>query len=272
MLELAEDEQLAFIEAQKAKVFKDLTPVEKPEYIALIGAKGAGKSVLSRNLKNTAVISPDTIIADYIESFEIDGEKDFYDKSIGLFATEVVNALLLEAVHQGYNVANDTGLTANTKNIMNKMEKCGYKVKIKAVMADDLQAQINVVKRKLEFDEQLIAYKNRKAPYPSDRNPLQASIELSARSSFDVIDFLKESTVLGRDFEVYEYGKSRPSYNTKKSKISFDEYLDGFVEKLPVADVYKRENDKLIKQARRQGNAELEMQLINFRNNNFGGR
>lgn len=272
MLELSEDEQLAFIEMQKVKTFRGLTPAEKPEYIALIGAKGAGKSTLSRNVENTAVISPDTIIADYIEMMGLDGRGVSYDKDISCFASVVSEQLFTAAMKNKYNIAYDAGLTDGTEKLMNIVESKGYHVKIKAILVDDAKAQLNVAKRKLDFDEKLTEHRQGKSRYPSGENMSQTSMMLSAKSSLDAIDFLQESYVLGRDLEVYEYGKNEPAYDSKKNKNSFDDYLRSFIEKLPSEETYREECNQLMNKARKQGNAELEMQLINFRNNNFGGR
>lgn len=272
MLELAEDEQQHFIEMQKAKVFKGLTVSDNPEYIALIGAKGAGKSTLSRNLKNTAVISPDTIISDYIEMVGIDGRGVSYDKDISQFASVVSNSLFVEAMKNKYNIAYDAGLTDGTEKLMGIIESKGYSVKIKAIIADDARAQLNVAKRKLDFDEKLTKYRQGKIKYPSGENMSQTSMMLSAKSSLDAIDFLQESYMLGRDMEVYEYGQNKPAFDSKKSKNSFDDYLGEFVERLPSQEVYREECKELIDKAQQQGNEELEMQLIKFRNDNFGGR
>lgn len=272
MLDMAEDEQLAFIEMQKAKAFKELTPVEHPEYIVLIGAKGAGKSTLSRNLQNTVVVSPDTIISDYVESTGIDVRGDLCDKEISHFAAVVSEQLFMAAMKNKYNIAYDAGLTDKTEKLMNIVENKGYHIKIKAVLVDDARAQLNVAKRKLAFDKKLTQYRQGKVKYPSGENMSQTSMMLSAKSSLDAIDFLQESYMLGRDIEIYEHDKKEPTYNSKKKKNSFDDYLSDFIEKLPPQEVYRDECSQLMREAREQGNAELEMQLINFRNNNFSGR
>lgn len=272
MLELAEDEQLAFIEMQKEKAFRGLKPSANPEYVVLIGAKGAGKSTLSRNLQNTAIISPDTIISDYIETMGIDGRDNFYDKDISYFSSVVSEQLFKTAMKNKYNIAYDAGLTDSTEKLMNIVESKGYHIKIKAILVDDARTQLNVAKRKLDFDEKLTKHRQGKIDYPSGENMSQTSMMLSAKSSLDAIDFLQESCILGRDMEVYEYGKNEPAYDSKKNKNSFDDYLSGFIEKLPPQEVYEEECNQLMNKARQQGNAELEMQLINFRNNTFCGR
>ena len=65
MLELAEDEQQAFIEDSKKRVLGGLKASKRPTFTLVLGAQGVGKSSLTARFENAAVISPDAYVADY---------------------------------------------------------------------------------------------------------------------------------------------------------------------------------------------------------------
>ena len=58
MLELAEDEQQAFIEDSKKRVLGGLKASKRPTFTLVLGAQGVGKSSLTALFENAAVISP----------------------------------------------------------------------------------------------------------------------------------------------------------------------------------------------------------------------
>lgn len=271
MLELAEDEQEDFIKSYKSKIFANLKSEKQPQFVILIGASGVGKSTLAKKHENFAVIGPDNVIADYWEAIGADARGAAYDKEVGTFACKVVNASLKEAALRNYNIVYDASVSKNTKNLMNKFgNELGYDVQLKAVVGDDLRSQLNVVKRKLNFDQRVNHYRAGKVPdYPSGDNPMQVDMEISARSSLLILDFLNDAEENGLDFEVYEPGKSSPAFDTRKGRQTFEQYLGEYVEKLPDTSVYEEECGKLIKKARQQGNENLEMQLQEFRRREF---
>lgn len=268
MLELAEDEQEDFIENYKRKVFANLKSEKQPQFVILVGAKGIGKSSLAKKHENFAIVAPDDIIGDYWESVGTDARGFVYDKDVGLFAGKVANAVLKEAIIKNYNILYDASVSKNTKNLMDRFDKeLGYDVQLKAIIGDDLRSQLNVVKRKLSFDQRVNQYRAGKIPeYPSGDNPMQVDMEVSAKSSLTILNFLKDAEKQGVNFEVYEFGKVSPSFDSKKSYKSFEQYLGEYVERLPDSLVYEKECTQLIQKARQQGNGDLEMQLISFRN------
>lgn len=274
MLELAEDEQEDFIKSYKSKIFANLKSEKQPQFVILIGASGVGKSTLAKKHENFAVIGPDDIFADYWEAIGADARGFVYDKEVGLFASKVVNALLKEAALRNYNIVYDASVSKNTQNLMNRFgNELGYDVQLKAIVGDDMRSQLNVVKRKLNFDQRVNQYKAGKVPeYPSGDNPMQVDMEISARSSLLILDFLNDAEENGLDFEVYEPGKSSPAFDTRKGRQTFEQYLGEYVEKLPDTSVYEEECGKLIKKARQQGNENLEMQLQEFRRREFAAK
>lgn len=267
MLELAEDEQEAFIKNYKTKVLTGLKPERVPEFIVLIGTKGIGKSTLAKKQVNAAVISPDDIMAEYWKTVGADTRGEIYDKEVSLFSSKVSNALFNEAVRKNYNVVYDASTGINTRKLMQRFSGLGYEVKMKAIIGDDMQSQLNVVRRKLRHDRHFSNKKSLKSGiYPENENPLQVSMDVSANGAYTVIELLQDADRLGENFEVYEFGKDTPSFVRGKKGGELDKYLEKFVGKLPEPKEYEEECRGLIKEARKQGNAELEMQLINFRN------
>ena len=76
MLELAEDEQQAFIEDSKKRVLGGLKASKRPTFTLVLGAQGVGKSSLTALFENAAVISPDAYVADYYAAVGIDRRRE----------------------------------------------------------------------------------------------------------------------------------------------------------------------------------------------------
>lgn len=270
MLELAADEQKAFIETYKEKVLTGKTRVEKPKFTCLLGAKGSGKTTLGRKLENTVLVSTDDIIADYFKTMGYDPREYQYDNEERKFFSKVANDVFMGAIHKGYHVAFDTGLTDNTEKMIAIMESKGYQTEIKAILSDDILVQLNVAERKLNFDNNFALYKEGQAPYPDGQNPTQVDLNLASKSAMDVVDFLQDLYKSGGDFEVYEYAKEEPAYDTRQSKQSFEDYLYGYCNRLPNETSYKERISRLQKEADKQGNEGIAMSLCALKNKIFG--
>ena len=146
MLELAEDEQQAFIEHIKQKVLSGKVPAEgQPVLTMLIGAPGSGKSYLAHKIKNSAYCSPDDIVAEYIKAMDIDPRSDFFDKDIEKFTARVYDEVVQAIIDGGYNFTCDSSKTISGKEVIDYMTRRGYKADIKVILADEYQVALNAV-------------------------------------------------------------------------------------------------------------------------------
>ncbi len=254
----AEVEKKKFIQSCVAKALAGKKTVEKPQFISLLGAKGSGKTTLGRKLENTVLVSADDIIGDYFKVHGADARSCVYGDEERRFFTQAVNAVFVAAIRNKFNIAYDTGLTDNTEELIRRMQKKGYESCIKAILADDIAAQLNVVERKLDFDKKFTAYKNGEAPYPDGLNPTMVDMKLAAKSATDTAQFLMNTA---EHFEAYEYGADAPAYDSRTAKQPFAEYLADFCRRLPEPKVYKSRIARLYLQANKQKNHQISRGL-----------
>ena len=257
--------QQKFIEQYKQKVLTGKIAEDTPKFVYLLGAKGSGKTTLARKMNNVVLASADDIIAEFIKAKGYDGRTYNYGAEESCFFSKVLNEVFEAAIANRYNIVFDTGLTDNTEKLIEKMERRGYKSEIKAILVDDIVAQLNVVARKLEFDNKFTMYKEGKENYPENLNPTQVSIDLAKKSAVDVANFLQELDKTGQNFEVYEYGDDIPSYSTRDSRISFADYLEDFCSRLPEEKSYLGNVDQQINLAVEMHNVEAALSLLNLR-------
>ena len=261
MVNLSISSQEAFIKACKAKALLGKTAVESPKFVTLLGAKGVGKTTLGRSLENTVLVSADGVIGDYLRMLGVDARTYEYTPQESEFFSFTINAVFVAAIQKKFNIAYDTGLTDNTEELIRRMKLRGYQSEIKAILADDVVAQMNVAKRKLDFDESFEAYLKGKAPYPQGMNPTKVSLNLAAKSATDVAQFLLETS---EHFEVYEYPASQPTYDTRTAQQPFSEYLEKFCNNLPQTKVYKKGIVALYQRAEKQNNKLISKELADL--------
>lgn len=227
MLELAEDEQMAFMEEMKKKLLKGKKTSEKPQFIALIGAPGSGKSTLAKQHKNAVVISGDGIIAEYAKALGIDIRDDFYDPEIGKFASKVNNEVLKAAILKGCDVIYDTSAPDNTMKMIDYMAKYGYEAHTKVMLVDEYQAAMNTVERKLDMDDKFTEFRQRKRKTYPDGNACAVAPQVSLNVSAYVAEFVQTAVDKGMDIEVYEFAHKEPSFKTGEDFDAFLENLQG---------------------------------------------
>ncbi len=258
MLELAEDECQIFIENMTEKAFTGKTPVEKPVYTALIGAPGTGKSHLARKIKNSVVISSDNIIAEYMKTVGIDPRDCEVDEEISRFATMVNNHIVKKAVRERYNITYGTSALLNSLNMGTRLKKYGYKAEFKIMLVDEYQAAMNVVERKLDFDDEYTKYTYNRidgAKYPKG-NPLEVMPLVSENVSAAVCEFIPKAVEDGLNVEIYEFGKDKPSFKTGDD---FDKFMEN-IELIPMEQHIER-CKKLRNRADMMGKEDYFLQL-----------
>lgn len=259
MLELAEDEQIYFFEKMKKMAFEGKTPVEKPVFTALIGAPGSGKSTLAAKIENSVIISADNVIAEYAKELDIDvRERDFLDKDIAKFASNVNKKIITEAIKKQYNITYDTSAIKQTMSMIEWMENKGYKTDIKVMLVDEYQAAMNVAERKADYDDAFTRFKRFRhegAPYPKG-NPLHVMPNVSGNVSCAVDDFVQKAVELGFPIEIYEFGKDKPSFKTGDD---FDKFIENLQLK-PMEEHIER-CDKLKDRMLKAGKEDYFMQL-----------
>ena len=227
MLELAEDECQVFIENMTERAFAGKTPVEKPVYTALIGAPGAGKSHLAKKIKNSVVISSYNVIAEYIKTVGIDPRDYTGDEEVSRFATIVNNHIAKKAIREKYNITYDTSALLNSLNMGTYMKKHGYETEFKIMLVDEYQAAMNVVERKLDFDDRYTNYTYARidgAKYPQG-NPLEVMPLVSENVSVAVCEFIPKAIEDGLNIEIYEFGKDKPSFKIGDDFYKFMENI-----------------------------------------------
>ena len=166
MLELAEDEQQAFIEDSKKRVLGGLKASKRPTFTLVLGAQGVGKSSLTALFENAAVISPDAYVADYYAAVGIDPRDNPYDLEIGDFAMRVTQEILTEAVRRKYDIVYDAMSMSDAGRLVGGVKSLGYGVALKAVVNDMYASALNVEERKLRYDEDYTEYARGKGAYP----------------------------------------------------------------------------------------------------------
>ena len=262
----------AFINKYKRRVFARISSEENPEFIYIIGAKGAGKTTLARKLENTVLVSADDIVGNLVKDMGWNADNYGDDPKNRLFLAQVANELFKEAINNRYSIAFDTGLTDNTEKLVNIMNGKGYDIKFKAILADDIMAQLNVASRKLDYDEKFARYKEGKGDFPEGENPIEVDLRLASKSAIDTVSFLQKLYAEGYDFEVYEYGKQKPSYDTREAKNSFDDYLEDFCSRLPAEETYRQRLENLQKRADKSKCVKIKQGLNSLYAQLFGGR
>lgn len=263
MLYLAEDEKQVFIEQMKQQAFAGKHPVGRPVFTALVGAQGSGKSHLAEQIPNSVLISSDRIIEEFARSLDIDTRDDFYDKELGRFASLVNNEIVKEAIEGGYNVTYDTSVLPETVKMIKFMAGYGYKTDIKVMLVDEYQAAMNVAERKLDCDERHTDYRRNRLDgvrYPKG-NPLAVMPSTSGDYSDLVREFVENAVQKGVPLEIYEFGKSRPSFKTGDD---FDKFIEN-LQLTPMEEHIKR-CEKLKRRADKAGNEEYFMQLQMLQN------
>ena len=262
----------AFINKYKQKVFAGVRAKEKPDFIYIIGAKGSGKTTLARKLENVVLVSADDIIGNLVKEMGWDADDYGSDPKNRMFLAQMANELFQNAIDNRYSIAFDTGLTDNTEKLVNIMNSKGYDIKFKAILADDIMAQLNVASRKLDYDEKLARYKEGKGDFPEGENPTEVDLRLASKSAIDTVKFLQKLYAQGYDFEVYEYGKSKPSYDTREAKVSFDDYLEDFCSRLPAEEIYRQRLENLQNRADKSKCVKIKQGLNSLYGQLFGGR
>ncbi len=237
MLELAEDEQQAFTEQMVQKALAGKTPSTDPTFYALVGAPGSGKSTLAAGIKNAVVISSDNVIAEYVRMLGYDIRDDFYDSDISRFATKVSNEIYKAAVKKHMDIVYDTSVIQNTVKMIEHMQNMGYKTKTKVVLADEYQAAMNVVERKMDMDDAFTKHRalREKFGYPTG-NPLAVKPSVSLNVSVAVEDFVRQAIEKNYPIEIYEFGKKEPSFKTGDD---FDKFIEN-IELIPMEEHIKR--------------------------------
>lgn len=258
MIELADDEQEIFTKRMVKEAMEGKTPSSRPTFYALVGAPGSGKSSMAKNIKNAVVICSDHVIGEYAKELDIDISNDFYDKDVSLFAVKVSNEIYKAAVKNKMDIVYDTSVLYNTKKMVEHVKKFGYQTQIKLMLTDEYQAAMNVIERKMNVDNQYFMHKRYRdfCHYPSG-NLFAVSPYVSMNVSAAVEDFLGEMQLKKEPIEVYEFGKTEPSFKTGDD---FDKFIDN-MKLIPMEDHIKR-CDKLIKRAMNEGRDDDAINLI----------
>lgn len=242
MLELAEDEQIVFIEYMKKKSFEGKTPSNNPTFTALVGVPGSGKSTLAKNIENAVVVSQDDVIIEYARTFATDTSKDFWENDVRLFAAKVNVEIIKEAVKNKFDIVFDTAATDAQVKMIKHMQKKGYDVNAKVMLVDEYQAAMNVIERKHMADEQYALYEQGKSECP-DVNLLRVKPETALNIANSVTDFIQEAVEKKFPMEIYEFGKKEPSFRTGDD---FNKFVDN-LELKPIEEHLERANNLLKK-------------------------
>ena len=213
MLELAEDEQKAFIDSCMKRDLAGLKPVKNPTFTLVLGAQGAGKSALTTSFENAVVISPDKYVADYYASIGADPRENLYDGEIGDFAMNVTHKVMTEAVWRKYNVVYDAMSMSDANQLVNGAKSLGYAVAMKVVVNNMYDSALNVEERKLDYDEDYTAYAQGRKGYPQG-NPLEVDSNVSVIRSMEMMGFLEKADKKGVKIEVYRTGEKEPAFIT----------------------------------------------------------
>ena len=213
MLELAEDEQQAFIEDSKKRVLGGLKASKRPTFTLVLGAQGVGKSSLTARFENAAVISPDAYVADYYAAVGADPRDNPYDLEIGDFAMRVTQEILTEAVRRKYDIVYDAMSMSDAGRLVGGVKSLGYGVALKAVVNDMYASALNVEERKLRYNEDYTEYARGKGAYPQG-NPLEVDSGDSIIRSMEMMDFLEKADKKGVKIEVYRTGEKEPAFVT----------------------------------------------------------
>lgn len=257
MIELAEDEQDIFIERIKNRSLRGKKKSEYPTFTALIGAPGSGKSTFARrNLKNSAIISVDDVLTEYAKTLGIDMRSEFNDQETVRFAGEVCNAVILAAIDKKLDIVYDTANPVNSCKMMEYMEKRGYSVEAKVLLADEYQAALNATERKLDFDEKYMRYKQGMSGHPRG-NPLDVSPQCSLNISGGVVQFIEQARKQGITFEIYEFGKDTPSF---RNGDNFDNFVEN-AQVVPTEQNIER-CEKLVRRAEKSGKEDGVLNLL----------
>lgn len=263
MLDLAEDEQEVFTQKMVKRALEGVTPSACPTFYALVGAPGSGKSTLAGTINNAVRISADDVLAEYAKDVGIDTRDDFCDHEISRFATKVSNEIYKAAVRGHMDIVYDTAALHNTKTMLEHVQHFGYVPQIKIMLADEYQAAMNAVERKLDFDDAYsyghsAAYfdKYHKQAYP-EGNPLAVQPQVSLNVSEAVEDFVQEAVKQGMLVEIYEFGKDKPSFRTGDD---FDKFIED-VQLIPMEEHIAR-CEELYRRADKQGNEQYMMGLL----------
>lgn len=257
MLELAEDEQQAFIEDSKKKVLSGLKVSKRPTFTLVLGAQGVGKSSLTERFENAAVISPDTYVADYFAAVGIDPRDNPYDREIGDFAMKVTRKLLTEAVRRKYDIVYDAMSMSDAGRLVEGMKSLGYDVALKAVVNDMYASALNVEERKLDYDEAYTEYARGNGVYPQG-NPLEVDSGDSIIRSMEMMNFLEKADKKGVKIEVYRTGEKEPAFVTGQGGD-----FAAFAETVAVGDIsgYMERCGKLVRKAMNVGKENAVMRL-----------
>lgn len=261
MLELAPDEQEYFTHKMLLKALSGKKPVDNPNFTAIIGMPGTGKSTLASKLKNTVLVSGDYIMGEYCKSLGIDYTEEFVDKEVGRFIEKVNGKIISEARRRDLNIAYDTASVYRADDMLELMSKNGYNVRAKVMIADKYLAVLNSLDRKLDMDEKFIQYKRGKRKNYPKGNTRLGSLE-SASDNFErVINYIKAANTKSYSIEVYEFGKDQPSF---KSGDNVDKFLEN-LDLTPAANQSKRA-EKLSRRAQVMGK-ENEIIGLNYLKN-----
>lgn len=272
MILLSEEEQKQFLVQCQTKALQGKTGSDNPSFVFLMGAKGSGKTTLARKLPNTVLASADDIICDYFKATGADPRVYEYDDEERAFFTKALNGVFMAAIKNKCNIAYDTGLTDNSEKLMLRMQKFGYNVEIKAMLIAPIEAQLNVIDRKLKFDNNFTDYKSGKTGYPDGQNPTRVDAALAKKSAITAEHFLAELDMAGESFEVWEYGSDEVKYSTKSAQIPFVDYLDDFHNRQPEVNAYKPRINELDHEASRQGNTKISADLARLRGHLFDAK
>lgn len=266
MLELAQDEQLLFIEAMKKKAFRNKKTSKNPTFTALIGAQGSGKSTLASQMKDVVTISIDDTVSEYAKVLGIDIREDFFDEDIAAFAISVNHQIIKDAIKNKYNIAYDTSNIDSTFKMIDYMEKYDYQTQTKVVLADEYLAAMNVVERKLNMDDKYTEFRQGQRKFPKG-NVLSVMPTTSLNVSDSVAEFVQKAIAKNIPIEIYEFGKKEPSFKTGDD---FDKFIDG-LETISDEKLLERA-ENLVKQANKSGNEETIVQMISLRNKLRAGK
>ncbi len=259
MLELTEDEQQIFIEKIKQKVLAGKTPAKgQPTLTIIIGTPGSGKSYLAQTIENSVYCSPDDIIAEYIKTTGTDPRGDFLNDDIEKFTARVYDEVVQAIIDGKYNFTCDSFKDVDGQKVVNFMAQYGYKKDIKVILADEYQAALNAVERKLDYDDKYTEYcKNKQSgtQYPRG-NPLEVAPDVSTKTSDHIAKFICKAVEEGKQIEIYEFGKIKPSFRTGDD-------FDKFLENLPLTPITKhiKRCQQLYNRAHQSGNKKCAAQL-----------
>ena len=268
MLELAEDEQQDFINEMVEKATQGVTSSQTPTFYALLGAPGSGKSTLARHMNNAVKISTDSIIAEYARTLGYDIREDFYDSEISLFAAKVSHEIYKTAIKNKMNIVYDSSALHNTLKMLEHTSKFGYQAQIKVMLADEYEAAMNVVERKMDIDEAYTKHRElrEKFGYPTG-NPMAVKPNVSLNASAAIQNFVMEAVEKGYPIEIYEFGKQEPSY---KSGDDFDKFIAN-VKLIPIEQHIAR-CDKLKARADAAGREDDVLNLLALKREMMGRR